>query len=34
MEKATTVNIAPAQAAFIAERGGVMTIFTSSTVFG
>jgi hypothetical protein len=34
MEKATTMNISAAQAAFIAERGRVMTIFTSSTVFG
>lgn len=34
MEKAKGMNISEVQAVFIAERGGIMTIFTSSTVFG
>jgi hypothetical protein len=34
MEKPTAVNISEKQASFIAERGGVMTVFTSSTVVG
>jgi len=34
MNDPTTVDISEAQAAFIAERGGIMTIFTGGTVFG
>jgi len=34
MNNPTTVDLSGVQAAFIAERGGVMTIFTSGTVFG
>jgi hypothetical protein len=34
MEKATTVDISPAQAVFIAERSGVMSVFRSGTVVG
>jgi hypothetical protein len=34
MKKPTAVNISEEQAALIAERGGAMTVFTSSTVVG
>jgi len=34
MNNPKTVDISEVQAAFIAERGGVMTISTSGTVFG
>ena len=33
-EKATAVEISEEQASFVAERGGVMTVSTSSTVVG
>ena len=34
MKKPEAVTISETQAAFIAELGGIMSIFTSSTVFG
>jgi hypothetical protein len=34
MEKPTAVTISEKQASFIAERGGVMAVFMSSTCVG
>jgi hypothetical protein len=34
VKKPKAIDLSPVQAAFIAERGGVMTVFTGSTVFG
>jgi hypothetical protein len=34
MKKPEAIDISAVQAAFIAERGSIMSIFRSSTVFG
>jgi hypothetical protein len=34
MDNPRTVDISEGQSAFIVERGGIMSIFTSATVFG
>jgi hypothetical protein len=34
VKKPKAIDISKVQAAFIAERGGVMSVFSGSTVFG